>query len=523
MLLKKLLAMLVLSCLVILTACGGNTTSSGTKGAVEGGTLKVGLASNIASLDPIGYTSTYESNIMRSVYDTLVKYNQDDSKIVPSLAKSWQISTDGKKYTFNLRTNIYFQKGKYQNGRKVTAADVKYSLERSQNQSAMHRIRDISKINIINNHKVEIILNTPYAAFLPMLTDIGNAIVPKEEVKGWGKKFAMHPVGTGPFTFNKWSADSYVLLKRNTQYWGPKSHLDAVKFSFISDPNTMSNSLASGDIDVGTNLQGPSILTVKKNKNLNYVADRGLQVSYLSFNFKKGPTKNLKVRQAIKLAMDKDALLKGTFKYGGAQVAYLPLPRASWGYDKKLASQNKTTVDIGKAKKLLAQAGYSHGFKSTVYVAPTRVPIATIFQSQMKKIGIDISIKSVEWGTFSDTASKGKAPMYIMSWTWYPDPDFFLYQMFDSAQIGALGNGGGYSNKKLDDLLSRATSETNVQSKRKAIYRQALQIINHDIPHVDLFDQDVVYGTSKKVHNFKMSPDGSITITNDEVNVWLSK
>ncbi|MCO7174854.1 ABC transporter substrate-binding protein [Sporolactobacillus kofuensis] len=520
---KKFFALIIVACLLALTACGTNTTSSGSGKAVDGGTLKIGLSSNIASLDPIGYTSTYESNVMRSIFDTLVKYNNDNSKIVPSLAKSWTISKDNKSYTFNLRTNVYFQKGKFQKGRKMTASDVKYSLERSLNQSAMHRIRDIKKITVINNHQVKIDLDTPYAAFLPMLTDMGNAIVPKEEVKGWGDKFGMHPVGTGAFTFKKWVADSYVLVDRNSKYWGPKPHLDAVKFAIIGDPNTMSNSLASGDIDVATNLQGPSILTIKKNKNLNFVSDQGLQVSYLSFNFKSGPTKKLKVRQAIKLAMDKEDLLKGSFKYGGAKVADLPLPRASWGYDQKLADQNKTTVDVKKAKKLLKEAGYPNGFNTNVYVVPARVPIATIFQSQMKKIGINVSIKTVEWGTFSDTVSKAKAPMYIMSWSWYPDPDFFLYQMFDSKQIGSLGNGGGYQNKQLDQLLTKATADTTDQAKRKAIYGQALEIINKDIPHVNLFDQDVVYGTSKKVHGFTISPDSSITIASDQTNAWLSK
>ncbi|QAA21624.1 ABC transporter substrate-binding protein [Sporolactobacillus terrae] len=521
---KKVFALLIVTCLLVLTACGGkSTTSSDTGKATDGGTLKIGLSSNIASLDPIGYTSTYESNVMRSIFDTLVKYNQDNSKIIPSLAKSWSVSKDNKTYTFYLRTDVHFQKGKYQDGRAMTASDVKYSLERSLNKSAMNRIRDIKKINVINDHKLEIQLETPYAAFLAMLTDMGNAIVPKEEVKGWGDKFGMHPVGTGAFTFEKWSADSYVLVKRNTNYWGPKPHLDAVKFSIIGDPNTMSNSLASGDIDVATNLQGASILTVKKNKNLNFVSNQGLQVSYLSFNFKSGPTKDLKVRQAIKLAMDKDELLKGSFKYGGASVADLPLPRASWGYDQKLADQNKEKMDIAKAKSLLKEAGYPNGFTTDVYVVPARVPIATIFQSQMKKIGVKVNIKSVEWGTFSDTASKAKAPMYIMSWSWYPDPDFFLYQMFHSKQIGALGNGGSYSNKKLDALLTKATSETTDQTKRKEIYGQALEIINHDIPHVNLFDQNVVYGTSKKVHGFEISPDGSISVANDQVNAWLSK
>ncbi len=523
---KNLVKSLLLGCLIfVLAACGGKSSDKTTTKSSDGGELRIALSSSIATLDPISYTAVYESNIMRSIFDTLVTYNDDLTEIVPSLATSWKVSDDMKTYTFELRDDVKFQAGKYQDGRLMTATDVKYSLERSLNESSMNRIRNVKKITATSDTELTIELETPYAAFLAMLTDTGNAIVPKEEVEGWGDEFAQHPVGTGPYAFSKWVTDDYVKLVKNDDYWQAKPKLDSVKFTFITDTNMMGNALQSGDIDIATNISGQNVKLIKKNKSLTLSQSDGLSIGYLAFNMKSGPTKELKVRQAMSLALDRTELVNGVYKYGEATEAYLPLPKASWGYSKEVAQTVKDSSgpDISAAKALLKEAGYSDGFDIDLYVTEARVAAATIFQAQMEKIGINVSIKSVEWGTFSDTVASGKASMYIMGWSWYPDPDFFLYQMLDSNQIGALGNGGGYSNPKVDALLAQATSETSDQTKRTQIYEEALQLITADIPHLDLYDQDIIFGLSDKVTGFKPRADGTIVLVSDTTNVGLTE
>ncbi|MGY3748946.1 ABC transporter substrate-binding protein [Vagococcus acidifermentans] len=526
---KKKLALFLVSvaALFLLAACGSGGGDSGgkdgKKDASGGGELKIALSSSIASLDPISYTAVYESNIMRSVFNTLVSYDKDMQEIVPELAESWTISKDMQTYTFKLREDVHFHKGKYQDGRKMVADDVKYSLERSLNESALNRLRNVKEITVISDTELSIELEQPYAAFLAMLTDMGNVIVPHEEVEGWGDKFGQNPVGTGPFVFKEWLTDDYVQLVRNDDYWLTTPNLSGVKFSFITDKNMMGNALQSGDIDVATDISGQNVELIEKNDNLVLEKVNGLSIGYLSFNVTEGPTKDLKVRQAMNLALDKDELLKGFYKYGEAKTAYLPLPRSSWGYSEKVAQKVKEQggPNVDEAKKLLADAGYPDGFDIELYTSEARVAAATIVQNQMEKIGINISIKAVEWGTFSDTVSSGKAPLYIMGWSWYPDPDFFLYQLFDSKQIGSLGNGGGYNNPKVDELLLKATSTTTDEKERAAIYEEALDIITDDLPHLDLYDQDIIVGLSKKVKGYNVRPDNSIYLVTNETNVSL--
>lgn len=524
---KKILSKgILLACLgLALAACGGGNTNDSGDGnqATAGGELKIALSSSIASLDPISYTAVYESNIMRSIFDTLVSYNTDLTEIVPSLATSWEISEDMKTYTFQLRDDVYFQPGDYQDGRLMTAEDIKYSLERSLNDSAMNRLRNVASITANSDTEVAIELETPYAAFLAMLTDAGNSIVPQEEVDGWGEAFAQHPVGTGPYAFSEWMTDDYVQLAKNDKYWQSEPLLDNVRFTFITDSNMMGNALQSGDIDIATNISGQNVELIKGNDQLTLAQSSGLSIGYLAFNMVEGPTADLKVRQAMNLALDRTELVNGVYKYGEAKEAYLPLPEASWGYSDEVAQTviDNSGPDVAAAKALLAETDYADGFDIDLYVGESRVAAATIFQAQMAKIDINISIRTVEWGTFSDTVSSGKAPLYIMGWSWYPDPDFFLYQMLDSKQIGALGNGGGYNNSQVDELLAQGTSETSDQEERAAIYQDALELIVADVPHLDLYDQDIIFGLSNKVEGFKVRPDGTIVLVDETTNVGL--
>ncbi|MDO5688721.1 MAG: ABC transporter substrate-binding protein [Tissierellia bacterium] len=498
-------------------------TSAEDGAPVDGGELTIGLSANIAHLDPIKYTALYESNVMRSVYNTLVVYNEDMTQIMPSLATEWSISEDLLNYTFKLRDDVYFQAGKFQEGRKMVAEDVKYSLLRSLNDSAMNRVRYIQDITVNSETELVVTLERPYSPFLVMLTDMGNAIVPQEEVEGHGDDFGRNPVGTGPFQFVEWQADSYVRLERHDKYWGDKPHLDSVRFNIITDGNMMGNSLQSGDIDMATQLSGQNVELIKKNDKLVLDQIPGLSIGYFAFNLTEGPTADLKVRQAMNWALNREELVAGVYKFGEAKPLYLPLPSASWGFSDEAAEIVKSSSggDVEKAKALLAEAGYPDGFDLELYCAASRVPAATIVQAQMQKIGINVSINSVEWGTFSDIVSQGKAQSYIMGWSWYPDPDFFLFQMLHSNQIGALGNGGGYNNPEVDKILDEATSVTSDQAERTQMYGEALKLIAADLPHLDLYDQDVITGLSNRVKGYTSRPDQTIIIVGDGVNVWL--
>lgn len=490
----------------------------------SGGVLRISMPASPKNLDPIKYTGTYESQIIRSVCDTLVEYKMDLSGIAPALATEWTISDDGKEYIFKLRDDVYFQPGQYQDGRKLTAEDVKYSLERSANESSLNRLDMLESCEVLSENEVKCILTGPNAVFLTALTDAGNVIVPKEEVEGWGDDFGTHLVGSGPFALQEFKLDQESVLVRNDKYWAATPYLDGVTFKVINDHNQAVNALKAGDIDYATSLVGEAVQMVRDDSNLVLKETPGLHMAYLYMNEVNGPTADKRVRDAITMAVDRNDLLAGVYPYGEAQLASVPLPPGSWGYDPSLEGA-ALPYDPEAAKALLAEAGYPDGLQLTLYISNTaaRIKMATIVQQYLKtNLNIDLDIQPSEWGTFSEIASSGKADIYGMSWTWYPDPYFFLNKLFHSSEIGALGNGAGFKSEEVDTLLDAALIETD-QAKRAEMYKEVLRLVMAENPIFVYSNENVTDAGTQNVQDMVQRADNVIVICNSEVNVWLSK
>lgn len=492
--------------------------------ANQGQTLTIGLEAVPRTLDPVKYTGTYESDVMMNIFNTLVYYDKEMKNIIPGLATRWTVSPDLKEYTFDLRDDIYFQPGKFQDGRKMTAEDVRYSLMRSAKESVMKRARMIKEVQVLSPSQIKVVLSAPNAAFLAVLTDIGNAVVPKEEVDGQGAEFGLHPVGTGPFALKEWSKDEKISLTHFTKYYDPAVKLNRVVWKFIPDLNMMTNSLLTGEIDIASNIDGPNRKTVSDNANTRLLSTPGMNVTFSAMNLLSGPTKDPRVREAILKTVDMDAIVSAIFQWGGASRSYSPLPKGSWGYDAE-APKQAVAPDIAGAKALMAAAGYANGFPATLVTPqdPDRIKEGTILQQQLKQIGIDLSVKSMEWGSFSESVSKGQATFYNLSWSWYPDPDFFLYQMFSSHQVGSLGNGQGYSNPQVDQLLAAAVSSSSDQPTRRGLYVQAQRQILADYPRIEAWTKDFVNGVNKKVQCYQVSSDGMLRIVTPDTHVSLAQ
>jgi peptide/nickel transport system substrate-binding protein len=534
---KKILvaALAAMMAVTALTGCGNKaepttpvtpTTPTKTEIVVpgtptEGGVLTISLTASPKNLDPVKYTGTYESQIIQNVGDTLVAYKMDLSEVIPNLATEWSISEDGKDYTFKLRDDVYFHPGKFQDGRKMVAEDIKYSLERSNKLSAMQRLDMIESVEVVNDYEVIVHLPEPNAVFLTALTNSGNIIVPKEEVEGWGDEFGNNLVGTGPFMMKEFKLDEEAILVKNEKYWAQVPHLDGVAFKVITDMSQNANALRTGEVDFASGLTGEAVKVIREDANVKLLETPGLHVAYIYFNQVSGPTKDKKVREALIKAVDINELVKGVYQYGEAKPAALPLPPGSWGYDESLVSQ-VPTYDPAEAKKLLAEAGYPDGFKTTLYISNTalRIKMGTILQQYFKtNLNVDLDVQASEWGTFSEIASKGNAEIFAMSWTWYPDPFFFLNKIFASSAIGSLGNGQGYNNPAVDKLLADALVATE-QDERAAMYKEALKLIVEDLPGIFYANENVTWGISPYVQGVVQRADGSIFLCNTEVNAW---
>ncbi len=541
---KRVLAlMLAASMCASLAACGGSsakeTSAPETQAAsaseseaagetvaegdpVKGGTLTISLSASPSKLDPIHYSGTYESQIIKEVCDTLIEYNSDLSEYVPCLATEWTASEDGKTYVFKICEGVKFHKGQYQDGRELTAEDVAYSLNRSGQLSDSNRLSMLENAEVTGDYEVTCTLKSANSSFLTALTDAGNAIVPKEEVEGWGDEFGNHLVGTGPFVLESFQLDQQAVLQKNADYWMAEPNVDTLVFKVITDSTQAVNALQTGEVDIAMDLKGEAVQAVRDNSDLTLLETAGLHVAYLYFNMEQGPTADINVRKALIEAVNVEEMVAALYKYGEAQKASLPLPPGSWGYDASLESK-VPGYDPEDAKKLLAEAGYGDGLTLDLYISDTEVRqnMAVLLQAYWAQVGVTLNIHASEWGTFSEVAMSNNANVYGMSWTWYPDPYFFLNKLFSTDEWGGIGNGQHYSKAEVDDLLQKALEATD-QADRADYYKQALSLIVDDLPGLFYANENVIYGVNGRVHDFIQRADGTVKIVTQENNVWVT-
>ena len=459
--------------------------------------------------------------MINNVCDRVVEYNKDLSEIVPSLAESWTVSDDGLTYVFKIRQGVKFQKGEYQDGREMTAEDIAYSLNRSAKDSSLNRLDMLENAEVTGDWEVTCTLAEPNAAFLTALTDAGNSVVPKEEVEGWGDDFGAHLVGTGPFAMESFELDQQSVLVKNPDYWVAEPNLDKLVFKVITDSNQAANALKTGEIDIASSITGEAVQSVRDDSKLQLMEMPGLHVAYIYFNQVNGPTADKKVREALIKAINVEEMTASIYQYGEAVPAKLSLPPGSWGYD---ASCEELVPDYDPegAKKLLAEAGYPDGFECDLYISNTalREKMATLVQAYLKtNLNVTVNINKSEWGTFSESASSGNADMYGMSWTWYPDPYFFLNKLFSSKEIGALGNGQGFSNPEVDQLLDDALKATD-QNERADMYKKALRIVTEELPGIFYSNENVIHGLNPEVQDFVQKADNQMFFVTPWTNVW---
>ena len=519
---KKRIVAALTAAVMTISMLATSVVSVAAEEVTKGGTLTISLAASPSKLDPVQYTGVYEGQIIKQVCDNLIEYNSDLSDFVPCLATEWSTPDEGKSYVFKIREGVKFHPGQYQDGRELTAEDVAYSLNRSATESTSNRLAMLEKAEVTGDYEVTCTLKTVDASFLTALTDAGNVIVPQEEVEGWGADFGSHLVGTGPFIMDSFELDVQTVMSKNADYWMVEPNLDNLVIKVITEATQAANALQTGEIDMATDLKGESVQVVRDNPDLTLLETPGLHVAYLYFNMEKGATADIRVRQALIEAIDVQSMVAALYQYGEATPASLPLPPGSWGYDASLES-TIPTYNPEHAKELLAEAGYADGLELDLYISNTeaRQNMAVLVQAYLAQVGVTVNIHASEWGSFSEVAMSNNADVFGMSWTWYPDPFFFLNKIFATSEWGGIGNGQHYSREEVDNLL-QAALEASEQSERAELYKEALAIITADLPGLFYANEGVIYGVNGRVHDFIQRPDNTIKIVTPENNVWVS-
>jgi len=468
-------------------------------------TLVMIIESSPTNLDPrVGIDGPSE-RIDGLLFENLMAHDEHLS-VRPELAQRWE-QPDPLTYVFHLRTGLHFS-----NGQPLTTRDVKWSYDSlltgkvRSTKAATYRFLD--RIEAPDDLTVVFHLKEPWAELLWNVASPGMGIVPY----GSGDETSRQPIGSGPFQFVSAEQDRDVVVERNRNYWGEQAKIERVRFAVVPDATTRALELRKSSADVEANALTPDMeIALEKEPNLEVMRGPGTRLGYIGFNLHDLILKDVRVRQAIAYAIDRQPLIHYLWR-DAARLASSVLPPESWAF---YGGGRQYPFDPAKARQLLDSAGLSekngvrfHLTMKTSTEESSRA-MATVFQQQLREVGIALDIRSFEPATFLADITRGEFQMYSLRWLGTnEDPDFFEY-VFHSARI--IPNGANrqyYSNPRVDALIDKARVESD-QSTRKQDYAELQQILSEDLPYLDLWYFDNVLVHSKRVQGLKLDPSGS--------------
>lgn len=472
----KMFLLLALMTVVLLQACSTASNNS-TEGAKEGaksvgGELIVLRASDATSLDPHFITDIPSANIIHGkVYETLVAFDRD-RKIVPLLAASWE-QKDELTWTFTLNKGIKFHDGEDFNAEAVKATFSRI-LDPATGSPQRDKLSMISEVVVDDPYIVTLKLKNPYAPLLSILASQESSIISPKAVSESADQLATHPVGTGPFIFESWKSGQAITLNTNKEYWGAVPKIDNVTFKIVPEDSTRLAMIESGEAHIADQVPVTDIDRIEKSSTMNLFRTEGLAVEFIGFNVKDSLLSNVKVRQAISYAVDREAIISGIYNNVGTLANSAMSPKVI-GYSSETKAYD---YDVVKAKQLLKEAGIKEGTKVKLLTSDRkeRINMAEVVQSQLKGIGLDVEIQVMEYGAFISEITKEQHQLFISGWgNATGDADYNQYNLFHTASMGAPGNHFYYSNPEIDQLIEEGRSESD-QSKRNDIYKKAMQL-----------------------------------------------
>jgi peptide/nickel transport system substrate-binding protein len=497
------------------------STDTGTDAAnvKDGGTLTMALSAEPDFLDPTLAGSFYSRYVFNAMCEKLYDVNAD-TEVVPQLAASMpQVSDDGKTVTIKLRPDV-----KFADGTTLDAAAVKTSLERDLNNPQSARVTELGPITSIDAQDastVVIHLKSPFAPLTAALADRAGMVMSPTQLKKMGDKFGNDPVCVGPFKFSQRVPQNSITLVKDPNYYdADKVHLDKIVYRIITDSAIRAANLKSGDVQVADTVGTDDVGSIKSDSNLQMLESPSLGYQGITFNIGNvngvgKPPANInlpyaqdpRIRQAFEDAIDRDTLVKTVFD-GQFDAACGPIsPESQFSTD---AVQNCRSYDPDKAKQLLKAAGVPTPYKLNMLVTntPDTLKLAQVLQAMVKDAGFELKLQPLEFTTLLDQQDQGNFQVLQLGWSGRVDPDANITNF-----IGTQGslNVGGYSNPKVDGLLSQAR-ETQDISARAKIYGKVQAQTEKDDPIIYLYRQRNLTGVSKDVSGVQVYPDGIIRV-----------
>jgi len=485
-----LLALICVVALAVGSSCFRGTGKNG-RDPERSKTLVYRLKTDAPTLDPALAHDTTSSTVLQCIVDGLVEQDPVTLEVRPELAESWTISDDGTVYTFTLRKGVRFH-----NGREVTAADFKYSMERTLNPKTAadqrwvleeiagadafdgDAVPHVSGIEVLDGYTLRLTIKRPYEPFLGLLSMEAASPVPREEVERLGEDFAREPMGCGPYRFVRWQADAVILVERFDGYWGEAPQIEYIKFKVIPEDDVALQKFLNGDFDVLPELPPHRVRDLIARYPDQVHVWPQLGVYYMGFNHTKPPFKgNRTLRRALNYAVDKQAVCDVIME-GIPSPARGVLPPGFAAFDETLEGY---PYDPAKAKALLAEAGYPNGegldeITLQFNTSEAHEAISTTIKNNLEDIGVKVRLTNLEWATHLESLKNHEPEMFRAGWLAdIASEDNFLQLL----KTGQETNYSGYSDPAFDALFDRARFSTDAAERRR-LFGEANRMIVED-------------------------------------------
>jgi len=480
-------------------------------------TVRLRLSGSPTTLDPALIVDVTSGRIAAKLFNGLVKLDEM-GKIVPDLATDWDVSQDGRTYTFRIRSGVHFS-----NGRELTARDIEYSFKRllspevasprgwilshvvGAREFSDGKSGSVAGISVKDAHTVAITLDSPFAPFPYLLTMPNAAIVPEEEVKKWGADFGFHPAGTGPFVLANWEQDVRLVLTSNDGYFGRVPHVKHLEYRIIPEDLTAIVEFENGNLDV---LEIPSAeipYYLANDRWKPFILSRtGLNIYYLGFNCQQEPFRDVRVRRAVSYAID-TRKIAATVLEKRVEPATGPIPP---GLIEEPALTTGYDYDRERAVRLLNESGLAKGFRTKLFLNTGReeLSVCEAIHSYLRDVEIEAELVPLEWSAFKKAVASGEAPLFYLSW-WadYPEPENFLFPTFHSSNWGAAGNRARFGSTEIDHAIEDA-QRTLDDTERWRKYRETEKMVVDEAPWVFLWHRKEFVLHRPRVEGLKLFP-----------------
>lgn len=519
---KKTLMMMALALTIVMSAAVGcspkapATPNAETPAGTEEGKKDITIVYNSepSSMDPHDTNDTIAYSLQKLMLEGLFSFDKD-MKVIPVLAESYTANDTATEFTIKLKTGI-----KFHDGTDFNAEAVKVNLDRLADQTQKLKRNSlfsmIEKNEVVDASTIKVTLKNPFGAFINTLAHPAGMIISPKALAEYGKEVSKHPVGTGAYVFKEWTPGTKFMAVKNAEYWGTEPQYNSISFKTVKEDGSRVAMLQTGEADFIYPVPSMQIETLQNDKNVKILKNESIIVRYISMNVNKKPFDDVRVRQALNYALDKNAFSQVVFNGNTTPLNSVIAPNTQF-----YAEQKAYDYNIEKAKQLLTEAGYPNGFSTKIWSnnSSASVKADEFIQQQLAKVGITVEVVPMEAATLSEkvynapAGSGGEVELYYGGWSPSTgDADWGIRPLLATESAPpASYNTAYYSNPEVDQLIQDALHTSDPAARAEA-YAKIQEIIWNDAPWVFLSVDDNMAAAGSTITGINLLPDGSLQV-----------